>query len=77
MGTLRIEPKVKQPGFVKLQFSGSSVSAGAEGPTTDAGSFESTIRLVTRHGTVIQLSRDVPLKQVARLVRLLDGSLRL
>ncbi len=77
MGTLRIEPKVKQPGFVKLQLSGSSVAAGAEGPKTDAGSFEATIRLVTRQGTLIQLSRDVPLKQVARLVRLLDGSLHL
>lgn len=73
MGILRFESKRKEPGFTKLSLTNPMGTGAAE----SSESFKATIRLVSRHGTVVQLSRDVPLKQVARLVRMLDGSLQL
>ena len=77
MGKLRFEPKHKPPGFTKLRLAEPVEPAVPTHENLEPDPFEATIRLVTREGTVVQLSRDVPLKQVARLVRMLDGSLRL
>lgn len=76
MGILRFESKNKEPGFARVLLSDQLETKSLEEPVGNPISFEATIRLITRQGTIVQVSREVPLKQVARLVRMLDGSLR-
>ncbi|CAM2005016.1 hypothetical protein [Acanthopleuribacter pedis] len=71
MGKLRIEPKQKSPGFIRLQVEPDKAAQMPEYPKPETR--EASIKLVTKHGTALHLSRDISLKQVARLVRMLDG----
>lgn len=76
MGILRFESKYKEPGFTKVSLADHLEAPSQDGTVGGSSPFEATIRLITRQGTIVQVSREVPLKQVARLVRMLDGSLR-
>jgi len=61
MGKLRIIPNKKDPGFLSFQ-------VNTQDPTLNS----SNIQLQTRHGTQIQISKEMPLRQVARLIKLLE-----
>ena len=74
VGKLRFEPKYKEPGFLKLQLNQVEKKPAPEKTGVADGSFGSTITLVTKQGTTIHVSREVSLKQVARLTRMLDAS---
>ena len=71
MGNLRAVPKVKEPGFIqfRLEEGEDSSSSGSSPESRD----NSNISVRTRFGTEIRISREVPLKQIARLVRMLEG----
>ena len=73
MGKLRIEPKSKKPGFTKVTIAAAETASVIEPAAPTVIHSGSTISLKTRYGTTIFVSREVPLKQVARLARLLDA----
>ena len=70
MGKLRVVPRDKEPGFMKFQLNDvpePQLGGGTPGMKTD-----SNISIKTRQGTLIEVGREVPLKQVARLVKMLE-----
>ncbi len=68
MGNLRMVPKHKEPGFIKIKLEKEEQRDNLTMPSGD-----SHLSIRTRWGTVIRVGRDMPLKQVARFVRMLEG----
>ena len=64
MGKLRIVPKIKEPGFHSLEVAGPF-------PVTEDN--RSHLTLVTPGGVSVQVSREMSLRQVARLIKMLEG----
>ena len=60
MGKLRLVAKNREPGFISFQM----------GEAKAGGEVNITIR--TRGGTLLEISQEVSLRQVARLVKLLE-----
>ena len=71
MGKLRLEPKQKKPGFIRVVVDEEAQLESSPSKTKGA-SIESSIAIRTRRGTEIHVSRSMPLKQVARLVKILE-----
>ena len=63
MGKLRIVPRSIEPGFMSFKVPDQSKSLVDN---------SSNIQLETSRGTLIRISREMPLRQVARLVKLLE-----
>ena len=64
MGKLRIVPKNKEPGFLSFRVAGTP-------PASKESS--SHLTLETRGGVVVHVSREMSLRQVARLIKMLEG----
>ena len=64
MGKLRIVPKHKEPGFYSFKVAG---------PPPVPQENPSHLTLKTRGGVLVQVSRDMSLRQVARLIKMLEG----
>lgn len=62
MGSLRMVPREKEPGFIRFQVE----------PEPKLAEDKSHLRIRTKMGTEIQISREMPLKQVARLVKMIE-----
>ena len=64
MGQLRLVPKHPEPGFIQFEVENESPKM--------IGDDSHSIRIQTRKGTTLYLSKEVPLRQVARLVKMLE-----
>lgn len=71
MGSLRVVPKQKEPGFISFKLNDDNHRHVDEHALQEC--IESNLSIKTRQGTEIRVNRQVPLKQVARLVRMLEG----
>ena len=71
MGKLRIEPKHKEPDFIRLVLDPAEQQAAPV--SSRQAEAERNITIRTKRGTQIQIGRTVPLRQVARLVKILEG----
>ena len=67
MGHLRMVPKHVEPGFIQYQVENSE--SGSPPPASEA---KSHLQVVMPGGTVVQISPEMSLRQVARLVNLLE-----
>ena len=67
MGSLRFVPKQMEPGFIKFRLDNQGPAEILPEATY------SNLSIKTRQGTEIRVGRELPLKQVARLVRMLEG----
>lgn len=68
MGKLRMVPKHKAPGFIEFQ-----VDEPAGFPKTVPKATTSHLSLVMPRGTVVQVSPEMSLRQIARLIKLLEA----
>ncbi|CAM2069134.1 hypothetical protein SCOR_27445 [Sulfidibacter corallicola] len=66
MGKLRLVPKTTEPGFIK-------VALPLEHEPKPEKNRESHLSIRTRRGTVVHVERTMPLKQIARLIRMLEN----
>ena len=64
MGRLRLVSKHLEPGFIQFDVE-------KDPPKQNAGD-SPTIKITTRKGTTLHLSKEMPLRQVARLVKMLE-----
>ena len=64
MGKLRTVPKSPEPGFISFQVEDDFPAIGAQ---------SEGLSLQTRKGTTIAIPADMSLRQVARLVKMLEG----
>ena len=68
MGKLRMVPKHKEPGFIEFQVDDPDGLAKTRRETTI-----SHLSVVMPHGTVVLVSPQMSLRQIARLVKLLEA----
>lgn len=71
MGRLRTIPKKKTPGFISFKLENDAHSFCGMASSETASRDSLVIR--TRQGTTIQVGRDMSLRQVARLVKMLES----
>lgn len=68
MGKLRMVPKHKEPGFIEFEVDEPGGLADTERETAT-----SHLSVVMPHGTVVQVNPQMSLRQIARLVKLLEA----
>ena len=71
MGRLRTVPKKTEPGFISFKLKNEAHSSC--GPNSSGAVSQSNLVIRTRQGTTLQVSREMSLKQVVRLVKMLEG----
>ena len=71
MGRLRTVPKKKEPGFISFKLK-DEVRSFAESNSSRTTS-DSNLVIRTKQGTMIQIGREMSLKQVVRLVKMLEN----